>query len=136
MTTKNFELKTELPCSAETAFSAWLDSRQHGDMVEGEANIDPQVGGVHSIWDGAITGVTTEIDASKHRIVQEWVYDYDDWPKDQPSLLTIEFKPVSDGRCELHMQHSTVPAQYADDVKLGWEDYYFKPMKAYFGKTR
>lgn len=134
MSTKSIKQSTILPCSPDTAFRAWLDSRQHGLMTGGQstdATIDPKVGGKFNIW-GAATGVTLEIDPTRRRIVQSWRYDYDDWPKDQPSQLRLEFRPYKGGQCQLRFWQTGLPAKYAPDVADGWQKYYWTPMKAYF----
>lgn len=134
MKTKSIKQSAILPCAPEVAYHAWLDSREHGLMTGGgvgDAKIDPRVDGKFNIW-GAATGQTLEIDDRKHRIVQSWRYDYDDWPKDQPSKLIVEFTPHKDGQCKLRFWQSGLPEKYAADVADGWKKYYWAPMKEYF----
>lgn len=113
-------------------YEAWLDSKKHGEMVAGNAKIDPKVGGKFSIWDGAIRGQTLELYPDQNRIVQSWRYDYDDWPIDSPSKITIEFLPYKNDQCKLNFRQSAVPSKYAEEIAQGWRQYYWEPMKKYF----
>lgn len=65
MKTKNIKQWTILPCIPDKAYNAWLDSKTHGQMIEREAKIDPNIGGSFSIWDGAVKGKTIELDPKK-----------------------------------------------------------------------
>ena len=128
----------ELDCTPEVAFHAWLDSKEHGEMLAspGEATIDSRVGGEFSIWDGAITGKTTAIDADKQIIEQDWRYDYDDWSAALPSKLVIEFAPHGESHTMVKIMQTHVPEQHLKDITTGWEEYYWKPMKAHFSSTK
>lgn len=134
MATKNIKQWTILPCTPDVAFSAWMDAKLHGEMIDGNAKIDPKVGGASSVWDGSVKGKTLELDPKKHRIVQQWRYEYDDWPNDAPSEITIEFVPYKNG-CKLRFWQSKIPAKYVSDIATGWKEYYWKPMQEFFKKT-
>ena len=123
---------TILNCTPEAAYKAWMDSKTHGAMIGGNAKIAAKVGGKFSIWDGAVTGDTLELDPKKHKIVQSWRYDYDDWPETEPSKITIEFVPYRKDQCKLRFWQSGIPEKYADEIAKGWQDYYWKPMREYF----
>lgn len=132
MKTTSVRVLATLPCSAEVAYQAWMDSAQHAAMTGGSADIDPVVGGYFTIWDGAVTGRTLQLDESIHRITQFWRYDYPDWPEDQPSRLMVTFGPLPNNQCEFQLEHSNIPNKYAKDIKQGWQEYYVEPMLRYF----
>jgi activator of HSP90 ATPase len=134
MTTTLIEQSASIPCAAQTLFDAWLDSKTHAAMVEGTADINPAVGGEYSIWDGGITGKTLAIDDTALQIMQTWRYDYDGWPKDKPSILTVQFVPDGDNACKITLKQESVPAQYADDINDGWKEFYWDRMQKYFAK--
>lgn len=135
MITKNIRDEVILECLPREAYEAWLDSATHGKMIDGKASISNRVGGAFSIWDGAIVGKTLELDPVKHKIIQSWRYDYDDWPEDKPSTLIIEFVPYKKNTCKLILTQSELPASHADEIKKGWNDYYWEPMKRYFNRV-
>ena len=134
MKTKNIKQWIILNCAPEQAYAAWMDSKKHGQMIDGNAKIDPKIGGKFEVWDGAVTGKTLEADPKKRRIVQEWRYEYEDWPKNQPSKIIIEFIPYKNNQTKLRFWQSRIPDKYADDITQGWKDYYWVPMQEYFSK--
>lgn len=132
METKNIKQSIILSCSPKEVYDAWLDSRKHGEMIKGDAKIEPKVSGEFSIWEGSITGKTLELDPHNNRIVQAWRYDYDDWPKDHLSKITIEFTPYKNNQCKVLFEHIGIPIKYVDEIAQGWQDYYWEPMEEYF----
>jgi activator of HSP90 ATPase len=132
MVTKSIKLWTILPCTPDEIFSSWLDSRKHGDMIGADAKIEAEEGGKFSMWSDSISGVTLSIDSSKHRIVQQWRSEYDDWPMDKPSKLIVEFLPYKNDQTKVRLWQSEIPYNHAKDIELGWKNYYWKPIKEYF----
>jgi hypothetical protein len=47
--------------------------------------------------------------------------------------MNQSLKKVKDGT-EIMMIHSGVPEEQADDLKQGWIDFYWEPLKNYFKK--
>jgi activator of HSP90 ATPase len=132
--TNNLKQSFILECAPEVVFKAWLDSKLHGEMLAspGEATIDPKIGGEFSIWDGAITGKTLEVDDKNFRIIQDWRYDYDDWSVEFPSKLTMEFLPHDNGQTKVMVSQTNIPENHTKEIGEGWEQYYWAPMKEYF----
>ena len=132
---KSIKQWTVLDCTPDEAYKAWMDSKIHGEMIDGDAKIENKEGGKFSVWDGSVVGKTIELDPEKHKVVQEWRYDYEDWPEDEPSKITVDFVAHGDGKCKLRFWQSNLPDKYADDIAQGWKDYYWKPMQDYFKST-
>ena len=66
------------------------------------------------------------------RIVQEWITT--DWPDQYlPSRLEFTFKEI-EGKTEVTMVHSNIPTEQEEELKQGWIDFYWKPLKIYFEK--
>lgn len=64
--------------------------------------------------------------------MQKWTTT--EWPKGYPaSRLELSFEKVRGGT-EILMVHSSVPAEQADDIAEGWDEFYWKPLKEYFKK--
>jgi activator of HSP90 ATPase len=40
----------------------------------------------------------------------------------------------TNGKTKVTLIHSNIPEGQADGYKQGWEDFYFKPMREYFGE--
>ncbi len=134
MSTKSINLEVILNCSPQTAFDAWLDSKTHGQMVDANAQIEPNVGGKFNIWDGELIGETVEIDDKNLKIVQTWRSDSDDWEENYYTNLTLNFLPYQN-HTKLVLSQIDIPTESAEDIKQGWKDFYFKPMQKFFSSN-
>lgn len=113
-------------------YDAFLNGKQHTAMTGAKATAGSKVGDAFTAWDGYILGKNLELDPGK-RILQEW--QTTEWPEGAPaSLLEWTFIEKDDGT-EVKMAHSKVPASQAESYRQGWIDYYWTPMKEYFGKS-
>jgi activator of HSP90 ATPase len=125
--------KIVLPAQPEEVYDALLDPKKHSEFTGSKATGKAKVGAKFTAWDGYISGRNIELEKGK-RIVQEWVTT--DWPDGYPpSKLEFTFKEV-DGKTELTMVHSDIPTEQEEELKQGWIDYYWKPLKNYFEKRR
>jgi activator of HSP90 ATPase len=124
-----FTISTVLAASAQRVYQAWLSSAEHSAMTGGAAQIDPNVGGKFSAWDGYITGKTFELEPYR-RIVQSWRTV--EFPADAPdSRLEILLEEDAEGT-RLTLKHSDIPAGQGSSYESGWASNYFDPMKDYF----
>jgi activator of HSP90 ATPase len=123
--------KTLIPATPDEVYDAFMEAKKHSAFTGSKATSDPKVGGEFTAWDGYISGSNLELVKGK-KIVQEW--STTDWPdKFPPSRLELTFKEAKGGT-EISMIHSNVPAEQADDLAEGWNEFYWKPMKEYFTK--
>jgi activator of HSP90 ATPase len=106
-------------------YEALMDSRRHARFSGEKARISRKIGGRFSAYGGYIEGVNLEL-VPDEKIVQSWRGS--DWPAGHYSRATFSLKTVKGG-ARLTFTQSGVPAQYYDDIKQGWRDYYWKPMK-------
>ena len=113
----------------ERLYRAWLDSAEHGALTGSEAQIDPQVGGSFTAWDGYIQGTTLELQPYRC-ILQAWrTTDFPQGSAD--SRLEVLLEEV-EGGVQITLHHSDIPTGQGEQYRQGWEDYYFQPMQAYF----
>ena len=131
MKVKTIKQEVIVPATPVEVYEAFMDAKKHSAFTGSRATCDPRVGGEFTAWDGYISGKNLELEKGK-RIVQEWVTT--DWPQNYPpSRLELNFKAIKEGT-EISMIHSEVPAEQADDIKQGWIDFYWEPLKEYFNK--
>jgi activator of HSP90 ATPase len=122
-------LSVFLPVAPESLYRAWLDSQAHSAFTGSRADIQSQVGGKFSAWDGYIQGETLALEQFK-RILQSWrAADFP--PGSTDSLLEILIEPTERGS-QLTLNHTHLPAGQVEDYRQGWLDYYFTPMQNYF----
>lgn len=123
--------KIIIPAPPEEVYEALLDSKKHSEFTRSKVTGQAKVGTKFTAWDGYISGTNLELEKGK-RIVQEWITT--EWPEDYPpSKLEFTFKEV-DGKTELTMVHSNIPVDQEEELKQGWSEYYWKPLKEYFTK--
>lgn len=110
-------------------WNAWMDSREHSDFTESEAEIDPRPGGLFTAAKGYVNGKTLELDPGQ-KIIQSWrTKDFQE--SDSDSILELTFTEIPEG-CLLNLYHYNLPSETAEEYTRGWEEYYFKPMRRYF----
>jgi activator of HSP90 ATPase len=98
-------------------------------MTGSPATASVQLGEEFEAWDGYIQGRNLELEPGK-RILQAW-RTTDFGPSDEDSLVEIVFEPAAGGT-RVTIRHSSLPADGEQYLK-GWIDFYFQPMKEYFG---
>lgn len=125
-----FTLQTIINATTEAIYKAWLSSEGHTEMTGGEAEITDQVGDTFTAWDGYISGINLELEANR-KIVQSWrTTEFEEGQED--SQIEVLLKEVN-GQTEITLIHTQLSEQ-DEHYKKGWEDFYFKPMRAYFGE--
>ena len=129
---ESFEISDLIPASPQAIYDAWLDGEGHSNLTGGAAaSAEPRLGGSFTAWDGYISGTFTELEPGR-RIVMAWRTT--EFPDDAgPSRLEMLLDPAPGGTRVL-FRHSKIPEGQAEGYRQGWIDFYFTPMKAYFGR--
>ncbi len=118
--------------SAHDIYEALMDQKKHAKFTGGEAKISRKAGGEFSISDGEISGKNLELHPDK-KIVQSWRYS--DWKAGEYSTATFSLEEM-DGKTRLTFTQTGVPDEHYEDIKQGWKDYSWGPMKEMLeGKT-
>ena len=126
-----FTLSEVFNSTASEIYNAWLTSDGHSAITGSTAKVDGNIGGKFSAWDGYIFGTTLEL-MPNQRIVQAWRTT--EFAEDAPdSRLEVLFEQI-DGGTRVTLIHTNLPEDQADEYRQGWEDFYFKPMREYFGQ--
>jgi activator of HSP90 ATPase len=125
--------KIILQALPDEVYDALLNPRKHSEFTGSKATGKAKVGAEFTAWDGYISGKNLELEKGK-RIIQEWATT--EWPEGYPpSRLEFILKEV-DGKTELTMIQSNIPAEQEEELKQGWIDYYWEPLKNYFEKRK
>jgi len=93
--------------------------------------VDGTVNGDFTAWDGYIWGMFLELEPN-HRILQAWCTG--EFPSEAEDSIVEILLNEEHGKTKLTLNHSNIPEGQADGYKTGWEDFYFKPMREYFGR--
>lgn len=126
-----FTLTVTINASAEKIYKAWLSTTGHSAMTGSPAKVDGRVGGEFTAWDGYIWGTFLELEENK-RITQAWRTG--EFPEDADDSRVEVFLEEENGKTKLTLIHTNIPEGQADSYQQGWEDFYFKPMREYFGE--
>lgn len=126
----SFPVTAVIPAKAETIYNAWLASREHALMTDSDsARASHKIGAIHKAHGTYITGKNLEL-IPNQKIVQSWRNS--DFKKSDPdSLIEVTLKPKG-SKTQVTIVHSGIP-EHEFQVEQGWVDYYFVPMKHYFG---
>jgi len=122
-----------IPATPVEVYDAIVNAKKHAAFTGSPAKSANKVGGKFTAWDGYITGKYLKLVPGK-KIVEEWRTN--DWPADYPpSLIELSFERVN-AATRLTMVQAEVPAAQAPQYRQGWKDYYWTPLKTYFGAKR
>lgn len=119
-----------IPASPAQVYLAWLDGGGHTRMTGAAATSNGCVGGAFTAWDGYISGTYLALEPGR-RLVMAWrTTEFPDSAAD--SQVELLFDAAPDGTI-LSIRHSGIPDGQADNYRQGWIDFYYAPIKAYFG---
>jgi activator of HSP90 ATPase len=124
-----FTLIVTIHAKAEIIYKAWLSSEGHSSITGSPAKVNGTVGGDFVAWDGYIQGMFLELEENK-RIMQAWRTA--EFPEEAEDSIVEILLEEEHGKTKLTLKHTNIPSGQADSYKTGWEDFYFKPMKAFF----
>ncbi len=102
-----------------------MDSRKHAKFTGEKASISRKIGGKFTAYAEYINGINLNLVQDK-TIVQSWRGN--DWPEGHYSKVTFSLEKVKRGT-RLIFKQSGVPEEHYKDIKQGWRDYYWKPMR-------
>jgi len=122
-----------IPAQPEAIYAAWLSSKGHTEMTGSAAKATARAGSRFSAWDGYISGTTLEVKPHA-RILQSWRTT--EFAADEPDSLLEIVLAKAKGGTRVTLNHSDIPAGHGPEYKKGWIDFYFKPMKEYFARSR
>lgn len=126
MKTQTIRQSIKFKASPHEVYEALMDSRKHSRFTGSKASISRQVGGKFSAYDGSLEGESLEL-VPDARIVQSWRSS--DWPEGHYSRATFSLKETTGGT-QLTFTQTGVPEEFYEDIKQGWHDFYWEPMKS------
>ena len=125
-----FTLIVTINAKAEKFYEAYLSSEGHTALTGSPARVDGTVDGDFTAWDGYIQGMFLELEKNK-RILQAWRTA--EFPEEAEDSIVEILLEEDHGKTKLTLKHTNIPKGQMDSYKTGWEDFYFKPMREYFG---
>ena len=133
MKTDSIRMSAIIPAEPAAVYAAWMSSKGHAEMTGSAARVTARVGGAFSAWEGYISGKTQAL-APPSRILQSWrTTDFS--PEEPDSSLEVLLTKAKAGT-KVTLVHTNIPAGRGGEYRKGWLDYYFEPMKEYFGARK
>jgi activator of HSP90 ATPase len=123
---KTIKQAVTIKSSPHAVFEAFMDSKRHSKFTGDKAVISRKVSGKFTAFNGYADGKNLEIIEDK-KIVQTWRAS--DWPENHYSTITLILMMVG-AATKLTFTQTDVPDDRLADIKQGWTDFYWKPMKA------
>jgi activator of HSP90 ATPase len=112
----------------EEVYDLLMDSKKHSEFTKEQAKMSAKVGGIFSAYNGYITGKNIKLEPGK-LIIQSW--HAADWAEGHQSTVVYALQKIKTGT-KLSFSHTDVPREHFEDIKQGWIDNYWIPMKKYF----
>jgi activator of HSP90 ATPase len=127
MKTKSLRQSIFFKTTPEKLYDALMSSKKHTKFTAARAVISSKIGGKFSTYDGYIHGTNLELIPNK-KIRQLWRANESKWPKDYYSEVSFSFKKTKEGT-RLDFSHKNIPLRYFEELKRGWYDAYWNPLK-------
>ena len=125
METKTVKQTVTFKAQPHEVYEALMDSKKHAKFTGDKATISRKVGGKFTAYDGSLEGTNVEL-VPNEKIVQAWRSD--DWPAGHYSKATFSLAKTESGS-RLTFVQNDIPEEFFEDIKQGWHDYYWEPMK-------
>ena len=127
MKTKTIKQTVNFSANPQDIYKMLMDSKLHAKFTGDVAKIGTKVGQKFSAYIGYITGINLELKPGK-KIVQSWRGS--DWPEGIFSKATFTLAKTLTGT-KLTFTQTGVPLSQYKNIKQGWVDYYWQPMKEF-----
>jgi len=129
METKSIKQTVSFDFPAKRVYNLIMDQKKHAAFTGANVVMSKKVNGKFDVFDGYCRGYNIElIDGEK--IVQAWHFQEDGWPEDHYSICTFKFKQIG-SKTHLNFTQTGVPEHKVEELKGGWKDFYWNPMKTY-----
>ena len=129
MKTKSIRQTVTFDSTPEKIYHLIMDQEKHAAFTGTKVTMSTKVNGKFNIFDGYCHGYNIELIEGK-KIVQAWHFAEDGWPDDHFSICTFRLEPMGD-KTKLSFLQTGVPEHKVEELKGGWKQFYWQPMKPY-----
>jgi len=130
MRTRTVRQSVTFKASPREVYEVLMDSRKHSKLTGDKAIISRKVGGKFTVGE-YIQGVNLEL-VPNEKIVQSWRGS--DWQEGHFSRAVFSLR-AEGSVTRLTFTQTGVPEENYEEIRQGWHDYYWKPMKVMLGTT-
>ncbi len=126
---KEIKQKVHINASPEEVYELLTDSKKHSEFTGSKAKGTEKIG-KFSTYNDYSFGENTTLKKNE-KIVQKW--SCMDFPAGHYSTVTFEIKESKNGT-DIIFTQKNIPEANFKELTTGWEEFYWKPLKAYFSK--
>ena len=127
MAVKNFTQSVTIRASPTAVYQALVDPKQHAAFSGATAKFSQKIGGRFAHYDGSLEGRVLHLDKNR-AIVLAWRST--GWPTGHYSIARFDLTKVRGGTRLVFSQYG-IPASDFRDIRDGWRQYYWEPMKQF-----
>ncbi|MBK8448596.1 MAG: SRPBCC domain-containing protein [Saprospiraceae bacterium] len=126
---KTIKQNISFDASPEELYYLFMDPYKHAAFTGSDVIISNEINGKFNIFNGYCKGYNIEL-AVAQKIVQAWNFAENGWPENHYSICKFSFEP-NGNKTKLKFEQTGIPEHKVDQLKKGWKEYYWIPMKAY-----
>ncbi len=129
---KTMDLIQELyfVATPEQVYDSIMIQKLHAEITNSDVAIENEINTAFSAYNNYILGNNVLLDKPT-LIVQEWRAVEENWPDYHLSTVQFKIQPSEEG-AHLTFIHKGIPEEYFESISTGWDEYYWKPMKAFY----
>jgi len=128
MSVRDLRQTVHIKASPHEVFESLVDPREHAKFTGASAKLERRIGGKFAHWDNSLQGVVVDLKKDS-RIVLAWRST--GWPEGHFSIAQFDLTPARGGTRLVFSQYG-IPADDFADIRDGWKQYYWTPLKAYY----
>ena len=129
METKSIKQTITFNAPASKVYELIMDQKKHAAFTGGNVVMSREIAGAFDVFDGYCQGYNIEL-VEGEKIVQSWHFREDGWPDNHYSICTFLFTQVGN-KTKLTFMQKGIPEHKVEELKNGWKQFYWNPMKAY-----
>lgn len=123
---KTYHKYYKIKASPEDVYNALVKPFAIALWSGSPAQMEEKAGTEFSLFNGDISGVNLEF-IPNEKIVQEWFFG----DQKEQSIVTMLFRQDKNA-CQIELNHTNIPDASFEDMKTGWDNYYFGGLKEFF----
>ena len=116
----------KIKCTPEELFIALTNSFSIELWTGYPARYTLEKGTEFELWDGDICGRTLDYKENEF-LIQEWYFG----DQEEQSIVTMKMK-ASGEHTKIELEHINIPDEVFEDIRTGWNEYYFGNLIKYF----
>jgi len=132
MKTKSIKQTVAFTDSPDEVYELIMDAKKHSKFSGSNVKMSKKINGKFEVFDGYCHDYNIELEQGK-KIVQAWHFDEDGWPEDHYSICSFQFEATPNGT-KLSFCQTNIPEHKVEELKQGWENYYWMTMKSYLAE--